>query len=120
MATAVPILRIFDYDKAIEFYVRYLGFQIDWEHKPDDAPSYFQVSFQGIVIHLTEHHGDCCPGARIHIDDFNGLGDYHRTLQLKGYKFMNPGIEQTPWNPKTLCVEVTDPFGNRLTFTGEG
>ncbi len=29
----VPILLIFDIDKVREFYVNYLGFAIDWEHR---------------------------------------------------------------------------------------
>jgi hypothetical protein len=29
---AVPILRIFEEEKAKEFYLGFLGFQIDWEH----------------------------------------------------------------------------------------
>ncbi|HMT30094.1 MAG TPA: glyoxalase superfamily protein, partial [Bacteroidia bacterium] len=28
-----PIFRIFEYKKAIEFYVDFLGFKIDWENK---------------------------------------------------------------------------------------
>ncbi|MEP7229033.1 MAG: glyoxalase superfamily protein [Ginsengibacter sp.] len=28
----IPILRIFDHKKAIEFYIDWLGFKIDWEH----------------------------------------------------------------------------------------
>jgi catechol 2,3-dioxygenase-like lactoylglutathione lyase family enzyme len=28
-----PILRIFDDAKAREFYVGYLGFEVDWEHR---------------------------------------------------------------------------------------
>ena len=119
MATARPIFRIFDYTKVIEFYVDWLGFTIDWEDKPKDAPVYMQVSLQGIVLHLSEHYGDCSPGGRIHIEDFVGLKAYHKQLLDKKYKFMNPGIGKTPWNPKTLCMEVIDPFGNRLTYTGE-
>jgi hypothetical protein len=30
--SVVPIFRIFDYKKATEFYVDWLGFKIDWEH----------------------------------------------------------------------------------------
>jgi Glyoxalase superfamily protein len=30
---AIPILRIFDVGKAREFYIDFLGFQIDWEHR---------------------------------------------------------------------------------------
>ena len=29
----IPILRIFDPGKAKEFYVDYLGFAVDWEHR---------------------------------------------------------------------------------------
>jgi Glyoxalase superfamily protein len=37
----IPILRIFDIVKAREFYVDYLGFAIDWEHRfSADAPLY--------------------------------------------------------------------------------
>lgn len=28
----IPILRIFDVEKAKEFYVGFLGFSVDWEH----------------------------------------------------------------------------------------
>jgi catechol 2,3-dioxygenase-like lactoylglutathione lyase family enzyme len=36
-----PIFRIFSIDKAKEFYVDFLGFNIDWEHRFDEsAPLY--------------------------------------------------------------------------------
>jgi len=111
MAVARPIFRIFDYKKTIEFYRDWLGFKIDWEDKPSNSPIYMQVSLQGIVLHLSEHHGDCSPGARILIEDFEGLEDYHKALLEKKYQYMNPGIGKTPWNPETLCMEVIDPFG---------
>lgn len=114
MATVKPIFRIFDYDKAIEFYVNWLGFKIDWEDKPDNAPVYLQVSRDDIVLHLTEHHGDCSPGARVYIENFQGLKAYHKELLSKDYKYNRPGVEKTFW--KTKCMEVIDPFGNRLSF----
>ncbi len=119
MATGIPIFRIFDYQKVIEFYVDWLGFKIDWEDKPENAPIYMEISYNGIVIHLSEHHGDCSAGARLHIENFDGLKEYHKQLLDKKYKFMRPGIETTPYNKDTLCMEVIDPFGNRLTFTGK-
>lgn len=116
MATIIPIFRIFDYDKAIEFYVNWLGFKIDWEDKPTDGPVYLQISLEGIVLHLTEHHGDCTPGARAFISKFENLKDYHKRILSKQYKFNRPGLGKAPWNPNTLCMEVIDPFGNRLSF----
>ena len=116
MATIIPIFRMFDYDKAIEFYIDWLGFKIDLEDKPDNAPIYMQISLDRIILHLTEHHGDCSPGARAYIDKFENLKDYHKQLLAKPYKFNRPGLGKTPWSSKTLCMDVIDPFGNRLFF----
>jgi Glyoxalase superfamily protein len=111
-----PILRIFDYRKAMEFYIDWLGFHIDWEHKPEGAPVYVQISYQDITLHLSEHHGDCTPGARVFLDDFQNLADYHQTLLDKGYKFNRPGMDTPFYDPAALEMTAIDPFGNRLTF----
>ena len=56
---AIPILRIFDEAKAREFYVDFLGFTIDWEHRFEPGlPLYMQVSKDDCILHLSEHHGD--------------------------------------------------------------
>jgi uncharacterized glyoxalase superfamily protein PhnB len=115
LAPAIPILRIFDIGKAREFYLDYLGFRQDWEHRFDDrAPLYQQVSLGDAVLHLTEHHGDCAPGARV-IIPVTGLADYHAVLSAKGYGFMRPGLEAEPWGDTTMTV--TDPFYNRIVFS---
>ena len=111
---AIPIFRIFDVEKAREFYVEFLGFTVDWEARFDDtAPVYMQVSRDGLVLHLSEHHGDGCPGATV-TERTAGLDDDHREITAKGYRFMRPGIEIAPWNARVM--EVIDPFGNRLRF----
>jgi uncharacterized glyoxalase superfamily protein PhnB len=110
----VPILRIFDVAKAREFYVGFLGFAVDWEHRFDErAPVYMQVSRAGCVLHLSEHHGDCCPGSTVFLR-VRGLDEYHREISAKGYSHMRPGVEQTFHDSK--CMQVIDPFGNRLRF----
>ncbi|GEM_PF-5049229 len=53
MATITPIFRIFDYNKAVEFYIEWLGFKIDWEDKPDNAPIYMQISLDSYQKYLT-------------------------------------------------------------------
>lgn len=41
---------------AKEFYVDFLGFKVDWEHRFDDnAQLYMQVSRSGARLHLSEH-----------------------------------------------------------------
>ncbi|WP_020410825.1 glyoxalase superfamily protein [Hahella ganghwensis] len=115
LKSITPILRIFDEVKAREFYLDYLEFSLDWEHRFEDGmPLYMQISRDGIVLHLSEHHGDCCPGAamRIEIRDIDRL---HHALKQKNYRYFNPEIEEMPWGSRELSVR--DPFGNRLTFT---
>ncbi|MEO7802361.1 MAG: glyoxalase superfamily protein [Ginsengibacter sp.] len=120
MATVKPIFRIFDYNKAVEFYVDWLGFQIDWEHTFDiNSPVYMQVTLGDIVLHLSEHSGDCSPGARILIEDFEDVKGYHARLNVKNYKYNKPGIEVPFYDESLLSMQVIDPFGNRITFTGK-
>lgn len=120
MSTVKPILRIFDYDKAIEFYVNWLGFKIDWEYpNHHDAPIYLEVTLRDITLNLSEHHGDASPGSHVSIEDFKGLRAYHKELNDKNYKYNHPGLEIPEWNPKAITVTVYDPFGNRITFAEE-
>ncbi|MDB5235948.1 MAG: hypothetical protein JWR44_2941 [Hymenobacter sp.] len=116
MATVKPILRIFDYDKALAFYGAWLGFQVDWEHRPEGSPAYLQVSLGDITLHLSEHHGDCTPGARVFVDDFQGLQPFHQQLLAKEYKHNRPGLATPFYDHTALEMTVIDPFGNRLTF----
>jgi len=117
MPTIVPIFRIFDYAKAIEFYVDWLEFQIVFEHRPEDLPFYMRVSIRGIMLDLSEHHGDCSPGAKIIIENFEGLKEYHARLTAKGYKYMRPGLQAPEWDANTLSMTVIDPFSNKIVFT---
>lgn len=109
-----PIFRMFDEAKAREFYIDFLGFEVDWEHRfHDGAPLYMQLHLGGAVLHLSEHHGDATPGSAIRIES-GQLKAYHAGLQAKGYKYANPGLEDQDWGCREL--RVTDPFGNRLVF----
>jgi catechol 2,3-dioxygenase-like lactoylglutathione lyase family enzyme len=111
----IPILRIFDVAKAKEFYVGFLGFRLDWEHRfPGVEPVYMQVSRRKLVLHLSEHHGDACPGSTVFVR-ITGIRAFHREITSRNYGYLNPGVGRAPWN--ALCMEVIDPFGNRLRFS---
>jgi uncharacterized glyoxalase superfamily protein PhnB len=110
----IPLLRIFDVEKAKEFYCGFLGFTVEWEHRFGEGfPLYMQVSRDGCTLHLTEHHGDCCPGSTVFLR-VTGIDDYHREITSKGYGFMRPGVEETFHNSRQM--QVKDPFGNTLRF----
>ena len=110
----VPMLRIFDLAKAKEFYVGFLGFQVDWEHQFDGTPPMFlQASRGNLTLFLTERHGDCCPGSSV-FAWMTGLEKFHAEISAKGYQYMRPGIEETFYGSKQ--VSVIDPFGNKIHF----
>lgn len=108
-----PIVRIFDEAKAREFYVDFLGFEVDWEHRfGENFPLYMQVSRAGMGLHLSGHHGDATPGSNIFVT-MRGVHAYQKELVGKKYRFLNPGVEELPWGD---VMEVIDPFGNRIRF----
>jgi catechol 2,3-dioxygenase-like lactoylglutathione lyase family enzyme len=112
--STVPILRIFSIAKAKEFYCDFLGFAIDWEHRfGDDFPLYMQVSRAGLILHLSEHHGDACPGSTVHVE-MSGIDGFHRAITAKPYTYYKPGIAEASWGARVM--EVCDPFGNRIRF----
>ncbi|MGA3188471.1 MAG: glyoxalase superfamily protein [Bryobacteraceae bacterium] len=110
----VPILRIFSVEKAKEFYLGFLGFTIDWEHRFEEAlPLYMQISRGNLVLHLSEHHGDGSPGASIRVE-MTGLDEFHAELIAKKYGYGRPGIVEEPWGERR--VTALDPFHNRIHF----
>lgn len=110
-----PILRSFDEAKARAFYVDFLGFSVLFEHRfHDGAPLYMGIVRDQCELHLSEHHGDACPGSslRIAVDDVDALC---AELRTKTHTFARPEVQDMPWGTRDFTV--TDPFGNRLTFT---
>lgn len=115
LGRVTPILRVFDEAKTREFYVDFLGFSIDWEHRFEEGlPLYMQVSKDNCTLHLSEHHGDCCPGSAIRIE-IDAIDAYQKELIEKQYQNSRPGIQDMPWGGRDMSIQ--DPFGNKLVFT---
>lgn len=114
LGPATPVLRIFDEAVARAFYIDFLGFQVDWEHRFEEhSPLYQQVSRGDCILHLSGHFGDACPGSAVRIET-PGVGEFCEDLRAKNYKHSRPGCQKTPWG--TLETTIADPFGNRLMF----
>lgn len=108
---AIPVLRIYDVALAKAFYVEFLGFTVDWEHRfAPDLPIYLQVSRSGVTLHLSEHHGDGTPGTAVYIAVEN-IGALLRELHAKHGRFSPP-------DPRSKEADIIDPFGNVLRFDG--
>jgi hypothetical protein len=115
MSAPVPVFRSLDEARAREFYIDYLHFSVEWEHRFDYARSvlYMRLRRDRFVLDLSEHHGDGTPGSTVWVPvgDVNAL---HAELHATGYDRMNPGIDvDSPGGP---TLEVIDPFSNTLRF----
>lgn len=109
----IPILRTFPGKEARSFYIEFLGFTVDWEHRfGEGMPLYQQVSREGCVLHLSEHHGDATPGSavRIAISDVRAL---QRKLADSPVYPLRIGLDSERWGDDLM---VPDPFGNRIIF----
>jgi len=110
---AVPIVRIFDVAKAHEFYLGFLGFKVDWEHRfGENFPLYTQISRGGLTLHLSEHSGDASPGGNM-VVYMAGVEAFQRELAARNYRYMRPGVTSEEWGKE---MQVIDPFGNRIRF----
>ncbi|GFM79279.1 hypothetical protein PSCICM_50980 [Pseudomonas cichorii] len=109
----IPILRMFDEAKAREFYLDFLGFSVEFEHRFEaDLPLYLGISRGGLQLHLSEHHGDASPGATIFVPMHN-IELLRDELLAKRYGYGRPDIVEQGWGK---VLEIHDPFGNRIRF----
>ena len=110
----IPVLYIADEAAAQRFYVDWLRFRVDWEHRFEpDFPLYLQLSRDDCRLHLSGHKGDCSPGAALRIG-CHGVETLLAEFEANTYRTLKPGIVTPPWGGKELTL--TDPFSNRLTF----
>jgi uncharacterized glyoxalase superfamily protein PhnB len=114
LGRVIPILRSFDEAKARRFYVDFLGFKVDWEHRFEERlPLYMQISKDDCILHLSEHHGDCrAPGA-LRIATSN-VKAYQRELIANSDNYARRCAERKPWGK--ISMSISDPFGTRLEF----
>jgi uncharacterized glyoxalase superfamily protein PhnB len=114
LESTIPILRIFSEEKAREFYLDFLGFTVEFEHRfGENFPIYMGIKRDGIVLHLSEHHGDASPGSTVFVK-MEGIDQLCKELNAKDYRYIKPGVQEMEWGTKEMYV--SDPFGNRLRF----
>ena len=110
---AIPTFRITDYTKAIQFYIDFLGFKIDWEHQfGESEPIYMQISNNGLILHLSENKR-FKTGVIIFVEA-NGSEKLRESIVIRKTEYQTPEIITTNW--KTRQLEIEDPFGNLMRF----
>lgn len=118
LGAAVPILRVQRFDDARPFYLDYLGFVIEWEHRFEaQMPLYVRLVRGAAQLDLSEHHGDGTPGSAVWIPVAD-VTELHAELTRKHYPSMRPGVDRdAPGGP---TIEVIDPSGNTVRFCEAG
>jgi catechol 2,3-dioxygenase-like lactoylglutathione lyase family enzyme len=110
---SIPVLRSLDEAKCRAFYCKFLGFEVDFEHRfGPHMPVYLGLKRGPVLLHLTELRGDAVTGSAIFVwmTDIDG---YRRELGESGETFSVPEIVHQPWGREMTLI---DPFGNRLRF----
>lgn len=109
----IPIFRSFDEAAAKAFYLDFLGFELEFEHRFEPgAPLYMGVRRGNCVLYISEHHGDATPGSRIRVT-VEDVHAYCKLLNEKNNRHARPGVQSQPWGDD---MTVTDPSGNNLIF----
>lgn len=109
-----PIFRIFDEVRAREFYLGFLEFEIEFEHRfAENMPLYMGVKLGNFILHLSEHSGDGTPGSAVYTE-MEDLMTYYEKLAAKDYKYYKPGVCESGFG--TIEMSIVDPFHNRLSF----
>lgn len=107
----VATLRSTNWDVSRRFFHR-LGFEVtfEWRHAPG-FPVYAGLFGHGVVLHVSEHSGDCEPGSliRVRVEDVDAV----REVAVEAGVEMAPPISQ-PWQNREATVR--DPDGNRILF----
>jgi len=118
IGSSIPVLRMLDEEKARAFYVDYLGYAIDWEHRFNDAPSsplYMQIRLGSSVLHLNGHAEADAPVAEVRIP-VDGVEAYCMHLNEKDSPFEKQEVVDPRYEGKPTDMNIVDPSGNLLTF----
>lgn len=117
----VPIVRVTDMNRAVEFYTTTLGFVEDFSYSASaQGPMYVGLSLEGHQLHLSTFAGDGPAGAATYcyVDDVDALFERLRARGLATPANPNSPVENGPvtqtWGMREFYVR--DPDGNTLRF----
>ena len=111
-----PVLPVKNVSKALNFYVKKLGFKKAFADG-EENPMYAGVVRDGIEIHLQWHDasewdaGIDRPSLRIVTENIDAL---FQEYEKKGVFHPNTSLKETPWGTREFAFY--DPYLNGLTF----
>lgn len=102
----------------LSFYLDYLGFALDWQHRATDdpdSPLYAQVRHGDGVLHLNGHADAGSPPAEVRFPVAN-LDAFCMHLRAKDAGFEKPEIVDPREEGRLTDMNIIDPSGNHLVF----
>ena len=107
-----PVFGIASYEDAVNHYVNWLGFNLDWEwREAPGRPVIMSISRSGVTIMLNEAATDSTHSRlNLKVDDLQALIDE--------WNARRPGSVEIAVDPPydIPTASVTDPFGNFVAF----
>tara|TARA_E500000305_G_scaffold102147_1_gene96296 strand:- start:125563 stop:125907 length:345 start_codon:yes stop_codon:yes gene_type:complete len=110
---------MFDEAKAKDFYLDYLGFEVDWESRfSPAAPVYMQIHLGEALLHLNGHATEETPTAEVNIPIL-GLQNFCDYLIGKNANYPKPIAVDPRYQGRNTDLNLYDPFGNYLVFCSQ-
>ena len=118
IGSSIPVVPMALEDETKEFYLEFLGYEIDWEHRFNSSQNselYMLIHLGDSVLHLNGHADpDSAPiETRIPVEH---LQEYAQFLCQKKSRFGMPQPVDPRYEGKNTDMNIRDPFGNLLTF----
>ena len=122
IGSSIPVLRMSAEAAAKAFYVDFLGFEIEWEHRFEDSPEsplYMQIRLGQAVIQLNGHAKPDTPPAEVRtlVRGVQAFCNYLRSIESK---FPKPSVVDPRYSGKNTDMNLIDPFENYLVFWEPG
>ena len=90
--SSIPVIRMLDEARARAFYVEFLGFSIDWEHRSGEgSPLYMQLRHGDSLLHLNGHAEEDAPVSEVRIP-VRGVENYCEYLRGKTAEGSEPRL----------------------------
>ena len=114
IGSSIPVVRMLEEADSKAFYLDYLGYSIDWEHRfGDNSPLYMQIRLGDSVIHLDGHANEDSPTVEVRVPVV-GIDEFCADLQSRAAKLglEQPVIVDPRYEGRGTDLNLLDPAGN--------
>lgn len=120
IGSSIPVLRMTDESAVKAFYVDYLAFEIEWEHRFHDTPEsplYLQLRLGEAIVHLNGHAtvDDPPSEVRIPVKVIEAFCEHLRP-RAEATGQPTPVVVDPRGAGRNTDMNLKDPDGNLLTF----